>query len=52
LVTFPASSPGYVQLEVLQLDGSFEISFMFKTAQERGLLFYMFDTPNQVTTII
>ena len=49
-MTFPASSPGYVQLEALQLDGSFEMTFMFKTAQERGLLFYMFDTPNQVWT--
>jgi hypothetical protein len=35
-------------MEALQLDGSFELTFMFKTAQERGLLFYMFDTPNQV----
>jgi hypothetical protein len=49
-VTFPVSSAGYVQLEALQLDGSFEITFMFKTAQERGLLLYMFDTPNQVSS--
>ena len=47
LATFPASSPGYIQLNGLDLDDHIEISFMFRTPQERALLLYMTDSPNR-----
>ena len=33
LATFPPSSPGYVQLMHMDLNGRMEISFMFRTLQ-------------------
>ena len=47
LATFPASTPGYAQLDTQQFAGQIEVTFMFRTAQPRGLLLYMVDTPSQ-----
>lgn len=44
LVHFPAANPGYVQLESQSMPNSVELSFMFKTGQKRGTLFYLYDT--------
>ncbi len=44
MATFPAATPGYVQLKPRRLSGSLELSFMFKTGQKRGLLLYGIDS--------
>ena len=45
LATFPAASPGYMQLQSLDLKDHIEMSFMFRTSQSRALLLYMHDSP-------
>lgn len=46
LANFPAAVPGFLQLRPLQLTGSLEVSFMFRTGQSRALLLYVVD-PNR-----
>ena len=43
LVTFPAASPGFVQLQTEELTGSLEVTLMFRTGQRRGMLAYLQD---------
>ena len=43
LVTFPAASPGFVQLQTEELTGSLEATLMFRTGQRRGMLAYLQD---------
>ncbi len=40
---FPVATPGYMKLDPIKLDGAFELSFMFKTGQRRGLLAYFLE---------
>ncbi len=44
LAHFPAAVPGYAQLRRLTLTGAFEVTFMFRTGQKRGVLLYAVDT--------
>ena len=41
---FPAATPGFAQLRRLSLQGTFELRFMFRTGQRRGVLVYALDT--------
>ena len=42
-MTFPAASPGFVQLQTEELTGSLEATLMFRTGQRRGMLAYLQD---------
>ena len=42
-MTFPAASPGFVQLQTEELTGSLEVTLMFRTGQRRGMLAYLQD---------
>jgi len=42
-LSFNPGSPGYVQLDSQEVNGSITVSFMFKTSAPQGLLFYMKD---------
>ncbi|TRY60964.1 hypothetical protein TCAL_05712 [Tigriopus californicus] len=46
LVTFSPSSPGHLQLHPQELLGTLEISLMFRTRANRGMLVYAYDSPN------
>ena len=44
MANFPLASPGYIQLSTGDLlQGTLEVTFLFKTAQKRGILLYMAD---------
>lgn len=44
MANFPLDKPGFIQLTTENLlQGTLEVTFMFKTAQKRGILLYMTD---------